>query len=85
MKLREGPSDALLDKIIGSDRIVRQTSRIPPRVGQVGFDAPVQNGLRGAGLCVEGGVVIGDDGTVVSRLGISSLLLITSPKKRDLA
>ncbi|MGA7862585.1 MAG: hypothetical protein WA709_22680 [Stellaceae bacterium] len=60
MKLREGPSDALLDKIIGSDRIVRQTSRIPPKVGQVGFDAPVQNGLRGAGLCVEGGVVIGD-------------------------
>src|SRR5260370_15621176 len=32
MSLREGPSDALLDEIIGSDRIAGQTSPAPPNV-----------------------------------------------------
>jgi hypothetical protein len=60
MKLREGPSDALLGEIIGGDRIARQTSRIPPEVGQIGFDIPMQNGHRRSRLCIEDGVVTGD-------------------------
>jgi hypothetical protein len=32
MNLREAPSDAFLDEIIGSDRIACQTSRVPPKV-----------------------------------------------------
>ena len=60
MKLREGPNDALLDEIIGGDRIARQTSRIPPKLGEVGFDASVQNGGRNRGPLLKGGVVTGD-------------------------
>jgi hypothetical protein len=41
MKLRDGLSDALLDEIIGSDRVACQISRIPPKFGQGGFDIPV--------------------------------------------
>ena len=62
MKFREGPSDALLDEIIGSGHIARQTSRIPPKVRQVGFDIPVQSGGRGSGLFIEGGFATGDRG-----------------------
>jgi hypothetical protein len=60
MKLRESPSDALLDEIIGSDRIARKTSRVPSKVKQVGFDVPAQYGLRSPGLFIEGGRVTGD-------------------------
>jgi hypothetical protein len=80
MKLRKGPSDALLGEIIGSDRIARQTSRIPPKFGQGGFDIPVQSGGRGFALFIEGGVVTGTDATVVSRPGISALLLMRAQK-----
>jgi hypothetical protein len=59
MKLRESPSEALLDEIIGSDRIACQTSRVPPKVGKVSFDIPVQNGLRGSRLFIERGGVTG--------------------------
>ncbi len=78
MKLREGPSDALSDEIIGSDRIARQTSRIPPKLGEVGFDASVQNGGRNRGPLLKAGLSLGIGATVVSRPGISLLLLIAS-------
>jgi hypothetical protein len=72
MKLREGPSDALLDKIIGSDRIVRQTSGIPPKVGQGGFDIPVQRVVAAPDSSSKAALLLGINGTVVSRPGISS-------------
>jgi hypothetical protein len=60
MNLREGTSDTLLDEIMGSDRIARQTSRIPPKLGEVGFDASVQNGGRNRGPLLKAGAVTGD-------------------------
>jgi hypothetical protein len=60
MEIREGPSDALLDEIVTSGRLVSQASRIPSKVRQQGFDTPVQNGLRGSALSTGDGTVIGD-------------------------
>src|SRR5271169_2395268 len=60
MELREGPSDAFLDKIVTSGHIARQTLRIPSKVWQQGFDFPVQGGLRGSALLTGDGAVIGD-------------------------
>jgi hypothetical protein len=60
MELREGPSDALLDEIVTSGYIARQTLRIPSKVRQQGFDSLVQGGLRGSALLTGYGAVIGD-------------------------
>jgi hypothetical protein len=42
-----------LDEVVGIDDIACQTSRVPPKFGQDGFDIPVQNGFRGTALSIE--------------------------------
>jgi len=66
MKLREVPSDALSDEINGSDRIARQTSRIPPRLGEVASMPRCRTAVATAGPSSKAALSLGIDATVVS-------------------
>jgi hypothetical protein len=84
MKLRESPSDALLDEIIGSDRIARKTSRVPSKVKQVGFESRRSTAFAAPGSSSKVAVSLGIVGIVVSRPGFLHCSSLRAPKA-DLA